>query len=128
MNTFSQRIDEYYIALIIISIIGFALLILFAIYFLYIPFIRINSILDDVFDIGNEVINIATGLESQTSLTNAQIQSLYIGFCNLNKNIGEGKVTIKIKTPIPFINTVTLTKALTWEDTFDDFCKIILDK
>lgn len=77
-------INDYYIILIIISVIGFALLILFAIYFLYIPFIRINSILDDIFDRGNEIIKLATGLESQAKITNKQLQSLYIGFCKLN--------------------------------------------
>ena len=99
--------DDYYVLLIIITIIGTILLIAFAIYFLYIPAIRASSTFDDVYNRGEEGLNIAQEFAQQVKITNNQVQVSIIGLCNVNNDFGDDE------------------KDLTWGTTFDDFCENI---
>lgn len=111
--------DGYYVIVIIISIIGFILIISFAFYYLYIPFIRINSILKDTINRGNDIILRGSSIENQVELTNQQIQALFVGFCTLNSD----KNTIIISKTIIFPPAViTKTVGDIFGTTFDVFC------
>nr|QBK89878.1 MAG: uncharacterized protein LCPAC101_01610 [Pithovirus LCPAC101] len=108
--------DGYYVIVIIISIIGFILIISFAFYYLYIPFIRINSILQDTIKRGGDIISRGSAIENQVDLTNKQIQAMFVGFCALN----DDKSTVIITIPFP---PVQQTVGDIFDDAFDDFCE-----
>jgi hypothetical protein len=110
--------DGYYVIVIIITIIGFILLISFAFYYLYIPFIRINSILQDTIDRGNDIISKGIAIEDQIRLTNQQIQAIFVGFCNLNNNKNTDVVTFSLLG-----GSITYTVEKLVGPTFDDFCQ-----
>lgn len=110
--------DGYYVIVIIITIIGFILLISFAFYYLYIPFIRINSILQDTIDRGNNIISRGTAIENQIRLTNKQIQSIFVGFCNLNGD--KNATVISIST---LFGTIDFKVGQVVGITFDHFCE-----
>lgn len=97
-------IENFYIALIIISIIGYVILIGLAIYFLYIPAIRINQTFNNLIQLGRDSLDEAEELSQQISLTNNQVKAVTIGFCNFNAGLTPGE------------------KELFWGTTFDQFC------
>ena len=81
--------DDYYVLVIIISIIGFSLIIGLAIYYLYLPALRANSYFDDIFVDGGNALDKAKELGKQTTITNNQIQAFLVGFCNWNGDISD---------------------------------------
>ena len=96
--------DDYYVLLIIISIIGFTLLIAFAIYFLYLPAIRANDYFNQIFETGEDALDKAVDIAKQISITNVQTQAFIIGFCGFND----------LLTPAE--------KNTLWGTSFDEFC------
>ena len=97
--------DDYYILLIIISVIGFALLIGFAIYYLYLPSFRANSYFNDIYEDGGNALDKAKDLGKQVIITNNQIQVFLIGFCDWDKEAS------------------TEDKKMFFGTTFKDFCE-----
>lgn len=96
---------DYYLALIIISIIGYIFLVGIAIYFLYLPAVRASSIFNDVIVNGNQFLDQLEITEDQVELTNAEVQAIAVGFCNFNDDLTEAE------------------KEVFWGNTFDDFCE-----
>lgn len=97
--------DIYYIAIIIITLIAYIILIGLAIYFMYLPAVRIDGIFSDVIVNGNEFIDLLDNVEDQVELTNAEVQAIAVGFCNFNEDLTEAE------------------KEAFWGNTFDDFCE-----
>ena len=83
--------DDYYILLIIISVIGFALIIGFAIYYLYLPALRANSYFNDIYEDGGNALDKAKDLGKQVTITNNQIQVFLIGFCDYDEGLTEAE-------------------------------------
>jgi len=96
--------DDYYVILIIITIIGTILLIAFAIYYLYIPAIRASSIFDDIYNRGEEGIDNAREFQQQAKITNNQLRASIIGLCTFNSDLTKSE------------------KEALWGTSFDDFC------
>lgn len=96
--------DDYYVILIIITIIGTILLIAFAIYFLYIPAIRASALFDEVYRRGDEGLDEAEKFRQDAKIINSQTVVSIIGLCGVNDEL----------TPFE--------KNLLWGTSFDDFC------
>lgn len=99
--------DDYYVILIIITIIGTILLIVFAIYYLYIPAIRASSLFDEIYRRGAEGLDEAQNFQKQTQITNSEVRASIIGLCNLNSDLTPNE------------------KAGLWGTSFDEFCSNI---
>ena len=99
-------IDEntLYIILIIITIIGYLLLILFSFYYVFIPGIRSNRLFEETLIISDMALDAIGSAANQIEKTNNDIQDFKVWFCKFNYDL----------TPTE--------KDAFWGTTFDDFC------
>nr|QBK89877.1 MAG: hypothetical protein LCPAC101_01600 [Pithovirus LCPAC101] len=80
--------SNYYIALIIITIIGFTLSIILSFYFVYLPAQRSSAAFDDLFKRGTEVVDSAIGIADDVNDTATTTSDFLVALCT---GIEEGK-------------------------------------
>ncbi len=99
-------IDEntLYIILIIITIIGYLLIIIFSFYYVFIPALRSNQLFDETLTISDMALDAIGSAADQIKKTNDDVQAFTVGFCNFDDDL----------TPAE--------KDVFWGTTFDDFC------
>ena len=100
-------ISNYYIALIIITIIGFTLSIILSFYFVYLPAQRSSSAFDDLYQRGTEVVDNAVSIADDVNETAMVTSDFLVSLCTGIEN-DEGQLG-------------------GLKDSFGETCKFILD-
>lgn len=83
--------NNYYIALIIITIIGFALSLILSFYFVYLPAQRSSTRFDDIYKKGVEVSEIAVEVAEDVNDTAVTTSDFLVSICTGIEN-GEGQL------------------------------------
>ena len=96
--------DDYYVLVIIISIISVFIIVSFAIYFLYLPATKANNYFNALYNQGAIALDRAEELAQNIDTTNIQVQAFIVGICNFNDDLSP------------------LEKPLFWGTSFDEFC------
>lgn len=73
--------NEYYILLIIITIVGFLLTIALSVYFVYIPAIRASSKFDDIVRRGTQVLETGENVASDVNDTAVILSDFFVALC-----------------------------------------------
>ena len=90
-NHKSEPISNYYIALIIITIIGFTLSIILSFYFVYLPAQRSSAAFDDLYQRGTEVVDNAISIADDVNETATVTSDFLVALCTGIEN-GKGQL------------------------------------
>lgn len=74
--------NEYFVLLIIITIVGFILTISLSIYFIYIPSIRASSKFDDIVRRGTQVLDKGKDVANDVNDTSVILSDFFVALCN----------------------------------------------
>lgn len=81
---------DYYVILIIITIIGFLLTITLGLYFVYLPALRAAAKFDDIVIRGTEILETGREVAQDVNQTASTLSDFFVALCTgINNNNGE---------------------------------------
>ena len=103
--------DDYYVLLIIITIIGFLITIALSIFFIYIPYQRASAKFDNIVKRGRQVLIEGEEVANDVNQTAVLLSDFFVSLCTGIEN-NEGLLLTEINQ----------------SGTFDDVCSFILSQ
>ena len=82
MEKEKENVNNYYVAFIIVTIIGFALSIILSIYFVYLPAQRAASKFDNLYQKGTEIIDGAVDIAEEVNVTASTTSDFLVALCD----------------------------------------------